>query len=79
MKAKIYITYKDGVLDPQGATVFQVLRQQGNEDIRNVRFGKMVEIELNDMPRAKAEAMLKEISDRVLANPVIEKFQVELP
>jgi phosphoribosylformylglycinamidine synthase PurS subunit len=78
VKAKVYVTYRDGVLDPQGQTIFEVLRQHGHDAVRSVRVGKMIEVELDDMPVASAKTLMSDISDRVLANPVIETFRVEI-
>ena len=79
MKAKVYVTYRDGVLDPQGQTILEVLKQHGHKSIQDVKVGKMIEIDLDDMPSASAKTMLDDISDKMLANPVIETFRVELP
>jgi phosphoribosylformylglycinamidine synthase subunit PurS len=79
LKTKVFVTYRDGVLDPQGQTIYEVLKQHGHEAVRNIRVGKMIEIEIDDMDSVKARAMIEEISDKVLANPVTETFKVELP
>ena len=79
MKARVYVTYKPGVLDPQGQTVCQFLQNHGQSRVRDVRIGKLVEFELEDIPRAEAESLLAEISNSLLANPVIETFRVEVP
>jgi phosphoribosylformylglycinamidine synthase PurS subunit len=78
MTAKIIVTYKPGILDPQGQTVLQNLRQLGHRDIHDVRIGKYVEIDLDAANRDDAEKTVTQISDRMLANPVIETFRVEL-
>jgi phosphoribosylformylglycinamidine synthase len=79
LKAKVYVTYKPGVLDPQGQTVCQFLQNHGQSKVRSVRIGKMIEFDLDDMPGKEAEGMLAEISRTLLANPVIETFHVEVP
>jgi phosphoribosylformylglycinamidine synthase len=79
LKAKVFVTYRDGVLDPQGQTIFEVLKQHGHDKVRNIRVGKIIEVEMDDMDAAKAKAMLDDISDKMLANPVTETFRVELP
>ena len=79
MKARVYVTYKPGVLDPQGQTVCQFLQNHGHAKIRDVRIGKFIEFDLDDMPHAEAESLLSEISGNLLANPVIETFRVEVP
>lgn len=79
MKARVYVTYKPGVLDPQGQTVCQFLQNHGQSKVRDVRIGKFIEFDLEDMPPAEAESLLTEISGSLLANPVIETFRVEVP
>lgn len=79
MKAKVYVTYKPGVLDPQGQTVCQFLRSHGQTKIRDVRIGKLIEFDLDELPRREAESLLAEISNTLLANPIIETFRVEVP
>ena len=79
MKARVYVTYKDGVLDPQGQTVCRFLQSHGEERVHDVRIGKYIEFDVADGARAEIEQMLGEISDRLLANPVIESYRVELP
>lgn len=78
MTAKIIVTYKPGILDPQGQTVLQNLRHLGHRDIHDVRIGKYVEIDLDASDREEAEKKVTQISDKMLANPVIETFRVEL-
>ncbi|MDD5087461.1 MAG: phosphoribosylformylglycinamidine synthase subunit PurS [bacterium] len=79
MKAKVLVTYKPGVLDPQGQTICEFLRNRGESRVCDVRIGKLVEFELEDMPREKAERMLDDIGHTLLANPVIETYEVVLP
>lgn len=79
MKAKVFVSYRDGVLDPQGQTIHEVLKQHGHDKVRDIRVGKMIEIELDDMESNQAKSLLEEISDKMLANPVTETFRVELP
>jgi phosphoribosylformylglycinamidine synthase len=78
MMVKVIVTHKPGVLDPQGQTVLQSLRQLGHRDIRDVRIGKYIEIELDATSREDAEKKAAQISDKMLANPVIETFRIEL-
>jgi phosphoribosylformylglycinamidine synthase PurS subunit len=78
MKARVYVSYKDTVLDPQGKTVKNALRSLGYDDVLDVRQGKYFQIELKDMPSEQAEKMLKEMADKILSNPVIEKFEIEI-
>jgi len=78
MKARVYVSYKDTVLDPQGKTVRNALRSLGYDDVADVRQGKYFQIELKDMSREQAEKILKEMADKILSNPVIEKFEIEI-
>jgi phosphoribosylformylglycinamidine synthase subunit PurS len=78
LKAKVYVTYKPGVLDPQGQTVCQFLQHQGQSKVKDVRIGKLIEFELEDMPGEEARTLLDEIGHNVLANPVIETYRVEV-
>lgn len=75
MKAKILVSFKDSVLDPQGQTVKNALHTLGYKSVVDVRQGKFFDIELQGLKSTKeAEAVLREISDKVLANPIIEQF-----
>jgi phosphoribosylformylglycinamidine synthase subunit PurS len=79
VKAKVYVTYKPGVLDPQGQTVCQFLRSHGQSKVRDVRIGKLIEFDLDEIPQTEAESLLTDISSKLLANPIIETFRVEVP
>ncbi len=74
MKVRILVSFKESVLDPQGQTVKNALHTLGYHSIKDVRQGKVFEIELKDISRAEAEKVIPEIADKVLANPIIEKF-----
>ena len=76
--ARIYITLKPGVNDPQGLTIRGGLRQLGFDTVQDVRAGKYMEIRLDDADRERANARVTEMCDRLLANPVIEQFRFEL-
>ncbi len=78
MKAKIYITLKNGVLDPQGKAIEGTLGHLGFEGIGGVRQGKFIEVELVETDRAKAEAAIDEMCCKLLANTVIENYSFEL-
>ena len=77
MKANVYVTLKREVLDPQGDAVRRALGDLGFQDIKNVRVGKLIELEL-DADRKTAEGELEEMCKKLLANPVIEDFRFEL-
>lgn len=78
MKAKIYITLKPGVLDPQGKAVQHALGSLGFAGVQDARIGKYIELNLNAVERAKAEADLRQMCEKLLANTVIESYRFEL-
>lgn len=78
MKARVYVTPKAGVLDPQGEAVAQALRSLGFGDAVGVRQGKYFEIELKEASRAQAESRLREMCEKLLANTVIEQYRFEI-
>ncbi|MCX8161077.1 MAG: phosphoribosylformylglycinamidine synthase subunit PurS [Candidatus Saccharicenans sp.] len=78
MKVRILVSLKESVLDPQGQTVRNALHTLGYNQVKDVRQGKVFEIELEGLGRAEAEKLIPEIADRVLANPIIEKFSWEI-
>ncbi len=81
MKARIFVTLKDGVLDPQGQAIEGALGALGFAGIKSVRQGKVFDIELSDEKLADAadpKARLAEMCDKLLANMVIENYRVEI-
>lgn len=79
MKAKIYVTLKPSVLDPQGKAIHHALETIGYNEIVDVRQGKYFEIKLSDsLSSAEARAAVERIARDVLANPVIEDYLIEL-
>jgi phosphoribosylformylglycinamidine synthase len=78
MKARVTVTLKSGILDPQGKAIEGALRSLGVEGVASVRQGKVFDIELDATDKAKAEAALKAAADRLLANTVIENYRVEV-
>ncbi|AKF05529.1 phosphoribosylformylglycinamidine synthase subunit PurS [Sandaracinus amylolyticus] len=78
MKAKIYVTLKREVLDPQGDAVRRALGSMGFEGVRDVRIGKLVEMQIDRTDRAGVEADVKSMGEKLLANPVIEDFRFEI-
>jgi phosphoribosylformylglycinamidine synthase subunit PurS len=78
MLAKVYVTPKRGVLDPQGKAVEQALRALGFGEVGDVRIGKYVEIRLDDGSREQAAARVREMCEKLLANQVIEDFRFEV-
>ena len=78
IKARVTVTLKNGVLDPQGKAIEHALDSMGFDGVGQVRQGKVFDVELNTADRAKAEADLKAMCDRLLANTVIENYTVAL-
>jgi phosphoribosylformylglycinamidine synthase PurS subunit len=78
MKARVTVTLKNGVLDPQGKAIEGALQSLGVEGIAGVRQGKVFDIELETADKAQAEAQLKAACEKLLANTVIENYRVEL-
>lgn len=78
IKAKIHVTLKSGILDPQGRAIQQSLETLGFSSANDVRVGKFLEIELHGNDPAQAEEQLKAMCQTLLANPVIEEYQYEL-
>ncbi len=78
MKARVTVTLKSGVLDPQGKAIEGALKSLGVEGVASVRQGKVFDVELDTADTAKAEAALKDACERLLANTVIENYRIEL-
>ncbi len=78
MKARVHVTLKTGVLDPQGEAVRHALGSLGFQGVGEVRQGKVIELDLAETDRAKAEAEVKAMCEKLLANTVIENYAVEL-
>ena len=78
MKARVTVTLKNGVLDPQGKAIEGALKSLGVEGIANVRQGKVFDIELDTADKAAAERTLKAACEKLLANTVIENYRVEI-
>ena len=77
MKAWVSVTLKTDVLDPQGEAIRKACRSLGHEAVAGVRQGKLFEIDLDTRDEAAARALVQELADKLLANPVIEDFAVE--
>lgn len=78
MKARVFVTLKPSVFDPQGRTIVEALHSLGHHKVGDVRQGKYFELDLNVGSAAEGEALANEVSRTVLANPVIESFRLEL-
>ncbi len=78
MKAKIHITLKNGVLDPQGRAIAGALHTMGFPQVEDVRQGKYIEVQVKETDRKKAEAAIEKMCASLLANTVIENYTFEL-
>ncbi len=78
LKARVYITLKPGVLDPQGEAVKKSLHVLGYEEVEEVRMGKFIELGLQSRDKSAAKREVEELSHKLLANPVIEDYRVEV-
>ena len=78
MKAKVYISYKEGILDPQGQTIGHALDSIGIKKINSVRMGKYIEMEFNGVTRDEASQITDESCRKLLANPNTETYRFEL-
>ncbi len=78
MKAKVYVTLKPSVLDPQGSAISHVLESMGYANVKDVRQGKYFEIALDENLNGTVREDLERIAREVLANPVIEDARVEI-
>ena len=78
MKAKIYISYKEGILDPQGKTVNNALDAIGIKKINSVRMGKYIEMDFNGITRDQASEITDESCRKLLANPNTETYTFEI-
>lgn len=78
MKARIEIRLRQDVLDPQGKAIGQALGGLGFAGVGDVRQGKLIEIDLANRDRTQAEADVKAMCERLLANPVIEDYEIEI-
>ena len=78
MKARVHVMLKEGVLDPQGEAVSHALGTLGFSGVTGVRQGKVIELDLTQTDRAKAQAEVAQMCEKLLANTVIESYRVEL-
>ena len=78
MKARVHVTYKNGVLDPQGKAIGLTLANLGFEGVVEVRQGKLIELELTATDAGCARAAVAEMCEKLLANTVIENYTIEL-
>jgi phosphoribosylformylglycinamidine synthase subunit PurS len=78
MLAQIHVTFKEGVLDPQGKTVHHALTDLGYDEVLDVNIGKYLEIKLDSTSNEEAEIRVREMCERLLANTVIESFRFNI-
>ncbi len=78
MKVRVTVMYKSGVLDPQGKTILGSLHQLGYPEVSDVRAGKVLELTLARLPKGQMEKKMKEMCEKLLANPVIEDYRFEV-
>jgi phosphoribosylformylglycinamidine synthase PurS subunit len=78
MRVKIFISLKHGVLDPQGKAIERSLHSLGYGEVHEVRMGKYLEFDLDSGSREAAESRVREMCDKLLANPVIEDYRFEI-
>ena len=76
--AKVYVTLKPTVNDPQGLTVLGALRNLGIDSVAEVRVGKYLEVQVNEGDRARASELVHQVCNQLLANPVIEEYRFDL-
>ena len=78
MLAKVHVTLKTGVLDPQGKAVQHALSDLGYDEVQNVSLGKYMEIQLEGISQNEAERRVRDMCDKLLANPIIETYRFTL-
>jgi phosphoribosylformylglycinamidine synthase len=78
MRARVFVTLKPSVFDPQGRTIAEALHSMGYDSVADVRQGKYFELDLATNEAARAKALAAEVADRLLANPVIESYRIEV-
>jgi phosphoribosylformylglycinamidine synthase len=78
MRVKIFVCLKEGVLDPQGKAVVRSLHTLGYKEVQDVRMGKYIEVGLDVPTREATEARVREMCEKLLANPVIEDYRFEI-
>jgi len=78
MRARVFVTLKPSVFDPQGRTIADALHSLGYQNVEDVRQGKYFELDLATGEATEARALAAELADKVLANPVIESYRIEV-
>jgi phosphoribosylformylglycinamidine synthase len=78
MKARVFVTLKPSVFDPQGQTIAEALHSMGYTKVGDVRQGKYFELEVGAESAEQARTIAGEVADKLLANPVIESYRIEV-
>ena len=78
MLVKIYVTFREGILDPQGKAVLHSLHTLGYKSVEDVRIGRYIELNINDTPEEAMDSKIREMCSKLLANPIIEDFRYEV-
>ena len=78
MRARVFVTLKPSVFDPQGKVIADALHSLGYDNVADVRQGKYFELDVRAADAAQARALAAEVADKVLANPVIESYRIEV-
>jgi phosphoribosylformylglycinamidine synthase subunit PurS len=78
MRARVFVTLKPSVFDPQGRTIAEALHSMGYSGVQDVRQGKYFELDIATTEPAEANKLAGEVADKLLANPVIESYRVEI-
>jgi phosphoribosylformylglycinamidine synthase len=78
VKAKVFVTLKPSVFDPQGQTIADALHSMGYGNVGDVRQGKYFELDVKSGTTDEARAVAAEVADKLLANPVIESYRIEV-
>ena len=78
IKANVYVTLKESILDPQGTAVRKALHNLDYKNVHNIRVGKLIQVEINDTDKNAAETQLNEMCQKLLSNPVIENYSYQI-
>ena len=78
MRARVFVTLKPSVFDPQGNTITEALHQMGYTSIGDVRQGKYFELDVNAASADEARTLASDVAHKLLANPVIESYRIEI-
>lgn len=78
MLVKIYVTLREGILDPQGKAVLHSLHTMGYKSVEDVRIGRYIEVNINNSSEEELDTKIREMCSRLLANPIIEDFRYEV-